>query len=162
MERTTIELSPAATLLYRRVIERLAPLELEDQLIHGDLTGNVLLDADDQPAVIDFSPYLRPARYADPIVIGDALLWEGADLDVLDLLGSDELSVQLLLRALVFRPLLSSVHNAPGTRMTSAPRPCARLARLLTKHRTPHGTTAHRRSECAPIGTCGSALELEP
>jgi uncharacterized protein (TIGR02569 family) len=113
---TTVELSPTATLAHQRITERLASLDLEAQLIHGDLTGNVLLDADDQPVVIDFSPYLRPARYADAIVVGDALLWEGADLGILDLLGRDELSVQLLLRALAFRLVAEQLGNRPRHR----------------------------------------------
>jgi uncharacterized protein (TIGR02569 family) len=113
---TTVELSPAATLVHLRIIERLAPLDLEDRLIHGDLTGNVLLDTDDLPVVIDFSPYLRPARYADAIVIGDAMLWEGADLGVLDLLGRDEIGVQLLLRALTFRLVAEQLSQRPRHR----------------------------------------------
>jgi hypothetical protein len=63
--------------------------------------------------VIDFSPYLRPARYADVVVIGDAMLWEGAGLEVLDILGRDDLSVQLLLRALLFRLVAEQLAQHP-------------------------------------------------
>ena len=35
------------------------------------------------PAVIDFSPYWRPTGFASAVVVGDALLWEGADADLL-------------------------------------------------------------------------------
>ena len=71
------------------------------QLIHADLTGNVLVDPDGMPVVIDFSPYVRPASFATAVVVADALLWEGADLDVIDLLGTDPLP--MLARALRFR-----------------------------------------------------------
>lgn len=45
------------------------------QLIHGDLTGNVLFAADEAPAVIDFSPYWRPPVFAEAVVVADGLLW---------------------------------------------------------------------------------------
>jgi uncharacterized protein (TIGR02569 family) len=110
---TAVGLSSAGEQLQRRIVEQLTPVTLEDQLIHGDLSGNVLLDADGQPVVIDFSPYLRPARYADAVVMGDAMLWDGAGLEVLDILGRDELSVQLLLRALLFRLVAEQLAQRP-------------------------------------------------
>lgn len=53
------------------------------QLVHGDLTGNVLYAPGLPPAVIDFSPYWRPPTFAEAIVVGDALLWHGAGTDLL-------------------------------------------------------------------------------
>jgi uncharacterized protein (TIGR02569 family) len=110
---TAVGLSSAGEQRQRRIVEQLTPVSLEDQLIHGDLSGNVLLDADGQPVVIDFSPYLRPVRYADAVLIGDALLWEGAGLEVLDILGRDDLSIQLLLRALLFRLVAEQLTQRP-------------------------------------------------
>ena len=52
--------------------------------MHGDLTGNVLFARGLPPAVIDFSPYWRPVGFASAVVVGDALLWEGADESLLD------------------------------------------------------------------------------
>jgi hypothetical protein len=49
------------------------------QIVHGDLTGNVLFAEDLSPAVIDFSPYWRPVAYADAIVVADGLLYWDAD-----------------------------------------------------------------------------------
>ncbi len=49
------------------------------QLVHGDLSGNVLLHAELEPAVIDFSPYWRPFWMGPGTVVADALLWHGAD-----------------------------------------------------------------------------------
>ena len=56
--------------------------------MHGDLTGNVLFADDLAPAVIDFSPYWRPTGFASAIVVGDALLWEGADETLLAAVGT--------------------------------------------------------------------------
>jgi uncharacterized protein (TIGR02569 family) len=74
-----------------------------DQLVHGDLSGNVLFAAGLPPAVIDFSPYWRPAAYASAIVAADAVAWYGADPALLA--SVDE---QLLIRAVLFRLLCAS------------------------------------------------------
>ncbi len=49
-----------------------------NQLVHGDLAGNVLLDAGGAPVVIDFAPYWHPARWAEAVCVLDAVLWQGA------------------------------------------------------------------------------------
>jgi len=48
------------------------------QLVHGDLAGNVLLDAGGAPVVIDVAPYWRPAGWAEAVAVLDAVLWSGA------------------------------------------------------------------------------------
>lgn len=63
-----------------RLQRMLGPGSGRPQLIHGGLSGNVLFAADAPPAIIDFSPYWRPAGYADAIVAVDGLLWFGAAL----------------------------------------------------------------------------------
>ena len=86
---------------------------LSDQLVHGDLSGNVLLAPDHPPAVIDVSPYWRPPAYAEAIVVIDALLWWRTDDAVVDLArpaGMDARTwTSLLARAAIFRLLASSV-----------------------------------------------------
>jgi hypothetical protein len=73
----------------RRLLERLGPVLVgdppcgPDQLVHGDLAGNVLFGDDEDgpaPGVLDLSPYRRPGAYADAIVVVDAVAWHGADL----------------------------------------------------------------------------------
>jgi len=49
----------AATAALRR------PIELPPQVVHGDLCGNVLFAPGLPPAVLDFSPFFRPAEYAE-------------------------------------------------------------------------------------------------
>jgi uncharacterized protein (TIGR02569 family) len=87
----------------RRLLAALRPVRLPGQLVHGDLGGNVLFADGEPPAVIDFSPYWRPAGLALAVAAVDALLWSGADPVVLDeLAGQPELD-QLLAHALVYR-----------------------------------------------------------
>jgi uncharacterized protein (TIGR02569 family) len=86
-----------------RLVAALRPVEATPQLIHGDLTGNVLFAERLPPAIIDFSPYWRPAPFGSAIVIADALVWEDADEDVLDAVEHIEGFDQYLLRALIYR-----------------------------------------------------------
>ena len=79
------------------------PVIAPSQVIHGDLSGNVLFDSRLPPAIIDFSPYWRPAGYASAIVVADALVWEGADRQILDLVSHIADFGQYLIRALIFR-----------------------------------------------------------
>ncbi|MGW0538436.1 aminoglycoside phosphotransferase [Streptomyces sp. NPDC003032] len=83
------------------------------QLIHGDLTGNVLFAADEVPAVIDFSPYWRPPVFAEAIVVTDGLLWFDLPSDLLTS-GSDHPDFQqMLIRALIFRLVAHSESAGP-------------------------------------------------
>ena len=81
----------------------LRPVNAPAQLVHGDLTGNVLFDEQLPPLVIDLSPYWRPAGFAAAVVVADALVFEAAGPEVVDLLGDDPDARQHLLRALIFR-----------------------------------------------------------
>jgi len=88
-------------------LDRLArcrrPIDLPSQLIHGDLSGNVLFEQGLPPAIIDFSPYWRPTGFASAIVVADALVWEGADETILTSVSDIDELPQLLLRALMLR-----------------------------------------------------------
>jgi uncharacterized protein (TIGR02569 family) len=86
-----------------RLLASLRPLAAQSQLIHGDLTGNVLFADGLPPAVIDFVPYWRPTGFASAVVVADALVWEGADESVLEAVADVDDFPQYLLRALVFR-----------------------------------------------------------
>ncbi|HUP54960.1 MAG TPA: aminoglycoside phosphotransferase, partial [Methylomirabilota bacterium] len=79
------------------------PVDARRQLIHGDLTGNVLFADDLPPAVIDFSPYWRPTAFATAIIIADAVVWEGADRSLLDAVAAVDDIDQMLVRALLYR-----------------------------------------------------------
>lgn len=86
-----------------RLISGLRPVSGRAQLVHGDLTGNVLFHPHLPPLVLDLSPYWRPPAFASAIVIADALVFEGAHPDVVQPMLVDPTFPQYLLRALIFR-----------------------------------------------------------
>ena len=105
----TVEVPERLRPLVDRLLAARRPVDLPSQIIHGDLAGNVLFAEGLAPAVIDFSPYFRPAEFASAIVIVDALAWESADESVLALLDGVAQGDQLLLRAALFRIVTAGV-----------------------------------------------------
>ena len=93
----------------RRLAAAMRAVTAPSQLIHGDLGGNVIYHDVLPPAVIDFSPYWRPAAFASAIVVADALVWEGADTSILSAVGHIGDFGQYLLRALIYRAVTDSV-----------------------------------------------------
>jgi uncharacterized protein (TIGR02569 family) len=91
----------------RAAFDARRPVELPDQLVHGDLTGNVLVDDTAAPAVVDFSPYWRPAAWATAVVCADATLFAHADARVVlaaaDTVTGNAPCGQMLIRAVLFR-----------------------------------------------------------
>lgn len=84
----------------------------EPQLVHCDLTGNVLFAAGLPSAVIDLSPYWRPPSYAEGVVVADALCHHGADGSALPMLG---VPLSAVARALLFRVATTNAFVASGT-----------------------------------------------
>lgn len=79
------------------------PVDLAQQLMHGDLGGNVLFAAGLPPAVIDFSPYWRQPAWATAIVVVDAMAWGTGDSGLAERWSHLPEWPQLLVRALLFR-----------------------------------------------------------
>jgi uncharacterized protein (TIGR02569 family) len=98
----------------RLLLAALRPVDLQDQLLHADLAGNVLFADGLPPAVIDFSPLERPAGLPLAVVAVDALMWHGARPEVLDQLASEPELDQLLGHALVYR-LVTEIVMRSGT-----------------------------------------------
>ena len=98
-----------------RLVAALEPVDALSQLVHGDLTGNVLFAPGLPPAVIDFSPYWRPPAFASAVVVGDALAWEGAGESLLDAVEHIGSFPQFLLRALIYRIVVDALfrHGEP-------------------------------------------------
>ncbi|MGD9485860.1 aminoglycoside phosphotransferase [Streptomyces sp. TRM70308] len=105
----------SALLELRRPVKRGAA-----QLVHGDLTGNVLFAPNEAPAVIDFSPYWRPPVFAEAVVIADGLLWSdlasGRPSDLLRSGSAHPDWRQMLIRALIFRLVAHSENAGPSGR----------------------------------------------
>jgi len=92
-----------------RLVEALRPLNEPSQVVHGDLTGNILFADGHPPAVIDFAPYWRPASFGSAVVVGDALAWEGADESLLGAVEHVPSFPQFLLRALIYRIVVDAL-----------------------------------------------------
>ena len=95
------------------------PISLTSQLIHGDLTDNVLFDDELAPAIIDPTPYWRPAGFASAIVVHDAVRWWSADPEPLIAATAHlEEFPQLFVRAAIYRMVTSIVTGSgnPDTR----------------------------------------------
>ena len=85
-------------------------VDLRAQLVHGDLYANVLFAGSAPPAVIDLTPYWRPASWAAAVIAVDALSWGGAGTDLVETWDSLPQWRQMLRRALLFRLAVSLLH----------------------------------------------------
>ncbi|KAH6880698.1 phosphotransferase family protein [Thelonectria olida] len=84
--------------------------EFTEQLIHGDLTGNVLFDEHNPvPGIIDLTLYWRPAEYAEAIVIADGLIWHDQRRRLVELYGTSSRRLYLLCLALYWRILTFAI-----------------------------------------------------
>jgi prepilin-type processing-associated H-X9-DG protein len=111
------DVAPTAYLGVPHVAEltqALRPLRARPQLIHGDLTGNVLFADGLPPLILDLSPYWRPPVTAAAIVVADALIHEGADRRLIDAVGELPEFGQYLLRALIFRAVAQAELGLEG------------------------------------------------
>ncbi len=112
------------------LIAALEPVAAPSQLIHGDLTGNVLFHDGLPPLVIDLSPYWRPPVFATAIVAADALVFKGAGADLVETLLHEENFAQCLLRALIYRAVTDTLaaDRGRGSANYDGHRPVADLA----------------------------------
>ena len=84
-----------------------------DQLVHGDLAGNVLLDPRGAPVVIDVSPYRRPALWAEAVLVLDSVLSHAAGREVMDEWATGAAGTAMA-RAAVFRLLSDRPADVPA------------------------------------------------
>lgn len=98
-----------------RLRECLYEVNEKPQLIHGDFGGNVLFSEELPPAVIDFSPYWRPVEFAIGVIIADAIVWEGADMSLIETGGIFSNFYQHLARAELRRVIeIETLHQLYG------------------------------------------------
>ena len=88
-----------------RLTALLRPTRSPSQVIHGDIGRNLLFADGLPPAVIDMSPYFRPAAFALAVAAIDALVWEAAPPEILDDLVEEPEIDQMLVRAALRRIL---------------------------------------------------------
>ncbi|MGH3613804.1 MAG: TIGR02569 family protein [Pseudonocardia sp.] len=96
--------------LYTELAAHRRPVRLAPQVVHVELFGAVLFDAEGVPALIDLSPAWRPAEWAAAVVVVDALAWGGADDGLLERWAYLSEWPQMLLRAVLHRLALHAQH----------------------------------------------------
>jgi uncharacterized protein (TIGR02569 family) len=98
-----------------RLERLLRPVDLPSQAIHGDFTANVLFATGSAPCVIDFSPYWRPALFAEAVVVEDAISWAGASESLAEnWCREGPAAAQLLVRAVLRRVHELDQHTRRG------------------------------------------------
>jgi uncharacterized protein (TIGR02569 family) len=100
--------APVAHPLLDRLVELRTPVDAASQVVHGDLTENVLFHDELPPAIIDVTPYFRPPGFASAVVVGDAVRWRDADPEpLLAATRQDPAFAQLFVRAVIYRLVTS-------------------------------------------------------
>jgi uncharacterized protein (TIGR02569 family) len=112
-----IRFHPELDGIAQRLQDILEPLG-RSQIVHADLTRNVLFAQAMVPAVIDISPYWRPPEYAEGVVVADALCWHGAQASLLEFAN---VSVAAVARALLFRLATTNERVAAGVGAVDLP-----------------------------------------
>ena len=96
--------------LFAALAAGLRPVDATSQVVHGDLFGNVLFAGSAPPAIVDITPYWRPAAWAAGVLAVDALASGGAPVELLSEWDRWPHWPQLLRRALLFRFAVSLAH----------------------------------------------------
>ncbi|KAH8812730.1 aminoglycoside phosphotransferase [Xylogone sp. PMI_703] len=90
--------------VYQRLCNMRREVRMTYQIIHGDLSGNVLFASDGAPpTVIDFSPFWRPVEYSEAILAVDGILYFGEGEELVALCHASANQYQMLVRASIFR-----------------------------------------------------------
>ena len=100
--------------LLRELADDRVAVDLPQQVVHGDLFGNVLFAGSAPPAVVGITPYWRPPEWAAGVIAVDALTWGGASTELLENWRHLPHWPQMVLRALIFR-LAVSLHHPRST-----------------------------------------------
>ncbi|MGQ0575967.1 MAG: TIGR02569 family protein [Pseudonocardia sp.] len=118
-------------LLYGELAPLRRPVRLTPQVVHVELFGALLFDADRLPALVDLVPAWRPAEWAAAIVAVDAVAWGGADGDLFDRWSHLAEWPQMLLRATLHRLALHAQHPDASARSLDGLAHVASLVRAL-------------------------------
>lgn len=102
--------------LYAELAAYRTNVSLPPQVVHAELFGAVLFDADDAPALVDLVPAWRPKEWAAAVVVVDALAWGGADEALPHRWAHLDEWPQMLLRAALYRLALHAQHPEASAR----------------------------------------------
>lgn len=81
------------------------------QIVHADLSGNILFDEVLSPLIIDFSPTVAPVEYAEAILVCDCIAWQGSKVSDIDMLLNNEFNNEMIIRAVVFRLTVEAIFS---------------------------------------------------
>ncbi|KAK2745278.1 hypothetical protein FQN57_003973 [Myotisia sp. PD_48] len=123
---------------FRQLLDMRKPIQqsLKYQLVHADIASNILLPGKEgghPPGIIDLTFYWRPAEYASAVLVSDGLLWFEAGEDLVRMVGIGEYRLQLLIRALIFRLVVSSEAQKDGDFDPSEPQAFQRAIDLINR-----------------------------
>jgi uncharacterized protein (TIGR02569 family) len=82
-------------------------LEKTSQIVHVDLCGNIIFDSGLEPAIIDLSLTFRPALFAEAVLIYDAVVWEGGNINEVASWTAIKENKNFLKKATAFRLLVT-------------------------------------------------------
>ncbi|AGZ40055.1 TIGR02569 family protein [Actinoplanes friuliensis] len=89
--------------LLDELLELRRPVLSAEQIVHGDLLGNLLFADGRPPAVIDWPAYWRPPAWASAVAAIDAVVWHGVGPELLDRWAHLPEWDQMLVRAAIYR-----------------------------------------------------------
>jgi uncharacterized protein (TIGR02569 family) len=81
------------------------------QLVHADLSGNILFDDVLDPLIIDFSPTIAPVEYAEAILVCDCIAWQGSMISEIELLPKHTDIKEMIMRAVIFRLAVEAIFS---------------------------------------------------
>lgn len=98
-----VQASPPAMGLLEPLLGARRDVDLDSQVVHGDLAGNVLFADGLPPAIIDWPVYWRPTSWASAVAVADAVCWYEGPPDLLTRWSHLPEWNQMLIRALIYR-----------------------------------------------------------
>ena len=110
------ELAKEIHIEIRQIIEKLLhKVRLKEnyacQIVHADLSGNILFHELLSPLIIDFSPTVAPVEYAEAILVCDCIAWQGSIVSDIDMLLNNEFNKEMIIRAVVFRLAVEAIFS---------------------------------------------------
>lgn len=111
----SVDGSPAYVDLVGPLVAAWRPVELAEQVVHGDLPGNVMFADGLPPAIIDWPVYWRPPSWAAAVAVADALCWYGAEPELAARWAELPEWGQMLVRALIYRMTTDDLTGGAAT-----------------------------------------------